>query len=214
MCATEPALAVQVLDFWYGPLQERLRPNYEHRYELWFGRGADHEITERFSDAIGEVGSSEELRREWCKTPRGALAYIVLLDQLNRNLHRGSGRMFEHDTKCLEEARRLVAERRHLDGSLAPPELAHLSICLSHSESLADHELNLGTLLPELMRILPAGQARHFEGHAHMSGVHADEIRRFGRYPHRNALLQREDTVEERAWLQQSRYGYHRQVKK
>ena len=128
-----PEGAASVLEWWYGPLEERLKPGYQHRYQLWFGRGADDEIKQRFGGMIHEVGSSVDERCKWCATPRGTLAYIVLLDQLNRNFHRGTDQMFAHDGKCLEEARRLVAEKRHLDGSLSPPELAHLLICLTHS---------------------------------------------------------------------------------
>ena len=207
-----PAEASAVLDWWYGDLAARLKPDYQHRYQLWFSRAADDEIKRRFGGAIAAVGGSDEKRRAWCRSPRGAIAYIVLLDQLNRNVHRGTAQMFAHDAKCTEEARRLVDERRHLDGSLAAPELAHVSICLSHSESLDDHTLN-GQLIREL--VVPSPQRRDFDGHAHMAGVHAEEIRRFGRYPHRNALLGRQDTAEEAEWLVQSAgVGYHKQVQK
>jgi len=210
-----PSAALEVLDFWYGPLQECYSPSYEHRYDLWFGRGADAEITHRFSQLFQDVGNSPQLRKEWCATPRGTIAYIVLLDQLNRNLHRGTPRMFEHDEKCLEEARRLAEKKQDGWECLAPPELVHLSVCLSHSENIQDHELNIQKLLPALFEsFLPEEQIPFFRGHAHMSKIHAQEIHRFGRYPHRNALLNRESTPKEREWLAQSQYGYHQQVKK
>lgn len=211
-----PPAATDVLDFWYGSLEERLRPGYAHRYDLWFGRSADEEICSRFGPLLQLLAESPSERDRWCATPRGTVAMIVLLDQLNRNVHRGTARMFAHDPVCLEHARRLVGEGRHLDGTLAAPELAHVSICLSHSELIDDHTLNLHKLLPELTSAshFPREQLRDFEGHAHMAKVHADEIRRFGRYPHRNQLLGRECTREEAAWLSEKEYGYHRQVRR
>jgi len=215
MALQDPPEAEEVLNFWYGPLSSRADDNYEHRYTLWFGRGSDSEITSRFSATIAKVGASEELRQIWCQNPRGTVAYIVLLDQLNRNVHRGTSSMFCHDKKCVEEARRLIAERRHVDGSLTAPEISHVLICLTHSETRSDHDHIVPTAYNKLLDVLSETQCRHFKGHAHMATMHALEIRRFGRYPHRNKLLGRESSPAELDWLVKSaETGYHKQVNK
>jgi len=211
-----PAEAEAVLDWWYGDIASRRDPSYTHRYAFWFGRDHDDEIRSRFGALIARLGRDEAERERWCSTPQGTIAMIVVLDQLSRNVHRATPLMFQYDHICLAAARKLVRGGHVTDGSLTPPEVAHVAICLSHSEEEIDHELSLGTLYPALFAspTFPREQRSAFEGHMHMARVHAEEIRRFGRYPHRNELLGRESTPTEAAWLREHEYGYHRQTRK
>lgn len=120
--------------------------------------------------------------------------------------------MFEFDPLTLAVCRKVVLAGWHRDGRLSAPEVAHVAIALSHSEAQEDHDLNLKTLFPQLLATCPPGQVAHLQGHAHMARKHAAEIARFGRFPHRNQLLGRTTTAEEAAWLNESQYGYHKQV--
>ena len=183
---------------------------------MWFGRGVDELLTRRFGHLLSPEAVAG-LAAQWASPeagPHGAVALLVLLDQFNRNIHRGSPAMFQHDARAAALARQLLRDNAHLDGTLTAPEVVHVGLCLTHSEALEDQEAAV-----ELFSLMhrsgaPAPQRHDFEGHAHMARLHMDEIVRFGRFPHRNKLLSRETTAEEAAWLESNVYGYHRQVVK
>lgn len=126
--------------------------------------------------------------RDWCTTPEGALAYLILTDQFPRNMFRGSARAFAADRLARAAADRALA--RGFDGAVAKAERGFFYLPFMHSEDLADQErcvaLYRAADIPEGLRF------------AHS---HADIIRRFGRFPHRNAALGRATTQEEKAFL-------------
>uniref|UniRef100_A0A7S3YW52 Uncharacterized protein n=1 Tax=Lotharella globosa TaxID=91324 RepID=A0A7S3YW52_9EUKA len=88
----------EVLDFWFGPAKERWEPNYQHRYELWFSRRFDSTIRAKFAKVVIEAGEGQF--QAWGESPLGCVALVILLDQLQRNLNRGSNKMFAHDSYC------------------------------------------------------------------------------------------------------------------
>jgi uncharacterized protein (DUF924 family) len=129
-------------------------------------------------------------RREldaWAETPMGALALLILLDQFPRNAFRGTAHMFATDALALALAKRFLAARFEAG---FPPELQlFFFLPFTHSERLEDQEVSVArrsALGPHLER-----KARE----------HREIIRRFGRFPHRNAMLGRETTPEEAAYL-------------
>ncbi len=153
----------------------------------WFRRddAFDRRFAERFR-ALHFAAARRELDA-WSASAEGALALLILLDQYPRNAFRGSGHMYATDTLARRFARQAVAAGRHLQ---VEPAL-RLFFCLpfAHSEDLADQDesvrLNVG---------LGDEARQHAEGHR-------DVIQRFGRFPHRNAMLGRETTAEEAAFL-------------
>lgn len=184
--------AEDVLDFWFGDGREA-------RFELWFEKRdeTDDLIRERFGEAL-EKASRGGLDAWADEGPRGRLALVVLLDQFTRNLHRGSSRMFENDEMALALARRALAEGD--DEGFSVFQAAFLYLPLEHSEVLADQE--------ESVRRFEALHARAPEAHRKVTASFLDyarrhelPIRRFGRFPHRNALLGRETTPEEAEFL-------------
>ena len=172
--APEPA---DVLAFWRaaGPKQ-------------WFRKddAFDAEIGARFLTAI-EAAAAGRLAH-WETTPEGALALLILLDQFPRNIFRASARAFAADPLARAVADRAIAQK--FDQRVPPAERLFFYLPFEHSEDLADQERAVA-----LIRAL--GDADLLK----WAELHADIIRRFGRFPHRNAALGRTTSRVEQAFL-------------
>ena len=176
-----------MLDFWFGPERGKPRPEWFRKDDAF-----DAEIRRRF----GELHASAA-RREleaWRASPEPMLALIILLDQFSRNLHRGDARAFAQDAHALECALETVT--RGDDLGLLPVERQFVYLPFEHSEDLAHQEKGC-----DLMRSLDAFEETR--GVSEWAVKHRDVIARFGRFPHRNAVLGRESTPEELAFLDQ-----------
>lgn len=147
----------------------------------------DDELRRRFGALHAAVLRGEH--DDWCATPRGVLAYVLVLDQLSRNLHRGDPRAFAGDARALTAAARAVDAGQ--DRALAPIERGFLYMPFMHSEALADQERAVALFAALGEPFLP------------FAVQHRDIVARFGRFPHRNAVLGRESTPEEREFLTQ-----------
>ncbi|MBL8290148.1 MAG: DUF924 domain-containing protein [Rubrivivax sp.] len=183
------AAAHEVLAFWFGPgLAD------EERAE-WFKKDPafDSEIRQRFGARVDEalVGGLAA----WDVTPWGALARLLLLDQFPRNIFRGSGKSFAGDAQALACARRLVA--RGDDRRLAGAMRWFVYLPYEHSEDLAVQRESL-----RLFAAL-AAEAPKYAGGLAWAQKHEVIVARFGRFPHRNALLGRTSTAEEIAFLKE-----------
>jgi uncharacterized protein (DUF924 family) len=178
-------LAGEILAFWFGPPPHATR-------EVWFRKNPafDAEIADRFGTTV-EAALRGELR-DWIATPHGMLARVLLLDQVTRNMFRDTPRAFAGDAQALEMSS--AAVDGGLDRSLDHNERWFLYMPFQHTENLAAQERSL-TLFRELNRDDP-GALKWAERHAAI-------IRRFGRFPHRNAILGRDSTAEELAFLQE-----------
>jgi uncharacterized protein (DUF924 family) len=156
--------------------------------QKWFGKDADfdREIATRFLTAH-EAAAAGGLA-DWEGTAAGALALLLLLDQFPRNMFRGSARAFATDPLARAVADRAIA--RGFDDSAASGERQFFYLPFEHSETLADQERSLA-----LWRRAGDGTVDRY------AEIHADIIRRFGRFPHRNAILNRATTPEEQAFL-------------
>ncbi len=154
----------------------------------WFGKDADfdREIAARFLPAH-EAAAAGKLA-DWAAAPDGALALLLLLDQFPRNMFRGSARAFATDPLARALADRAIAQG--FDEAAASGERMFFHLPFEHSENLADQERSLA-----LSRRAGGGTADRY------AEIHADIIRRFGRFPHRNAMLGRVTTPEEQAFL-------------
>ena len=154
----------------------------------WFGGGAafDAECRERFGAAHHAAARRE--RDGWAATAEGALALLLLLDQIPRNIFRGSGHAFATDGLARRFAR-LALEAGH-DAAFEPALRAFFYLPFEHSETLADQDRSVA--------LFAALGDANYDGYA---TAHRDVIVRFGRFPHRNAALGREPTPDEQAWL-------------
>lgn len=178
-----PAAATSILDFWFETLERR----------QWFEKNdaVDAEIANRFlTDYEAAVSSDYDSLKPWCETPRSALAAVILLDQFTRNLFRGNGRSFESDAVARDIANRSID--RGDDWAVSAVERCFFYLPLEHSEDLADQQ-RCCALMPR------TGDAEFLKyAEAHMA-----IIERFGRFPHRNAVLDRPSTPEEIAFLEE-----------
>lgn len=167
-----------ILEFWFS----------ETSRKRWFRSTPefDRELEARFLEAF-EMASEGRLA-DWGQTADGALALVILLDQTPLNIFRGEPRCFATEGPALDVARRAIAAG--LDHELTPERKAFLYMPYMHSESLADQQRSV-----ELYS--QPGLAHHLKWAHH----HYDIVRRFGRFPHRNAILGRESTAEEQSYL-------------
>jgi uncharacterized protein (DUF924 family)/predicted GNAT family acetyltransferase len=184
--------AREVLDFWFGPpgspLHGTQRPEWFRKDEAF-----DASIRGRFG-ALLERGLRGELAA-WADTAQGALAQVIVLDQFTRNAWRGTPRAFAGDDRALAAAQAMVTARQ--DAALPPEQRAFVYLPFEHAESLAlqedalRHFRSLAAEAPDMAESLDYAERHHAI------------VQRFGRFPHRNAILGRASTAEEIAFLEQ-----------
>lgn len=174
-----------VLDFWFSA---EVRP-------LWFRSTPEFDaaIRQRF-EGTWQAARDGELAH-WEVAARGALALVIVLDQFPLNMYRDEGLSFSTEALAREVARRAID--RGWDRELEEAGKAFLYLPFMHSENLADQE-----------RSVALYQAAGLEHNLRFARHHREIVRRFGRFPHRNAALGRDCTEEERAWLA-SKEAFH-----
>lgn len=189
-----------VLQFWFGDGDRDDPALGESRMQLWFGKSErdDAEIRERFGDAMRAAKAGE--LEQWATTPRGRLAVVILLDQFPRNAHRGTAKMFEGDALALRHA--IAAIDAGEDDTLAFLERLFLYLPLEHAEDLEMQERCVA-LFRRMQEKAPPSHAQAAKTYVDYAVRHRDIIARFGRFPHRNALLGRASTPEEEEFLRQ-----------
>lgn len=146
----------------------------------------DAEVRHSFL-GLWEAARAGELA-EWEETDDGALALVIALDQFPRNMFRGDARTFSTDDQALAVAERAIA--RGADTRIEPNLIEFLYVPLMHSERLADQD-----------RCIELFRTRGRPENLKFAEIHADIIRRFGRFPHRNLVLGRTTSAEEQAFL-------------
>lgn len=174
-----------VLDFWFS----------EENSKEWFRKSEafDQSIRDNFLEAYEQAiaGTYDH----WSNEPDSCLALVILTDQFPRNMFRGSGRMYEGDPKSLGLAK-LAIDRKYLD-DLGEAQRKFMLMPLMHSESLADQELGVAMF------------AKHCDERTTEFAVkHRDVVEEFGRFPHRNELLDRECTEAELEYLAKPGSGF------
>jgi uncharacterized protein (DUF924 family) len=188
-----------ILHYWLGtePFDDAV---YLRQKALWFeaSPAVDAEITERFAAPL-ELAAAGRYD-DWSTTAAGALAWTILVDQFPRHVFRGTARAYAHD----ELARRwcLRALEAGLEHELGPVERTFLYLPLQHSESLDDQRRCVARF-EHVLAETPAGH--WFHPHARhgveVARLHARIIERYGRFPHRNAVLGRPSTMGEQMYL-------------
>ncbi len=186
-----------ILAFWFRE-QEQSAPQIDNRMDTWFGEDAmfDHEIEREFSDDV-EAASDGKLNH-WARTGRGRLALILLLDQFRRNIYRGTAKAFALDKAALKLCVEGAMEK--LDKELSPIEKVFFYMPLQHAESKKVQAKSVA-LYQRLAEAVTPTYRETFETIAQFAELHADIVDTFGRFPHRNALLGRQNTAEEAEFL-------------
>jgi uncharacterized protein (DUF924 family) len=161
--------------------------------DRWFAK--DDVFDQRFRDhclALHEAAARGELGA-WAETTEGALALVLLLDQFPRNCFRGTARMFATDTQARDVAAAAIAAGH--DRAVVEDLRAFFYLPFEHSENLEDQDRAVALCSP-----LDEKTKAYAE-------LHRDIIRRFGRFPHRNAILGRESTPEEQRFLDEGGFS-------
>jgi uncharacterized protein (DUF924 family) len=186
-----------VLDFWFGKLDDSGRADKQHAQRWWLKEPAlDAEIKQRFL-ALHSAALAGRLSG-WLDRPRSRLAYIILLDQFSRNIFRDTPAMFASDESALYAA--LSGIDVGMDRQLPLDERTFFYMPLMHSEQLALQErcVELYQTLSHELSGSPRASMLPRIGYAER---HRDIVKRFGRFPHRNAILGRSSTPDEQLFL-------------
>ncbi len=194
-----PITAAQVLDFWFGTKEDDAEIA-NAQASLWWSKNpkVDAEVRARFETAVAAAASERLVG--WDQAPPGELARIILLDQFPRNIYRDTPQAFAYDSLALARAQEGLA--RGSDRHLRPVQRVFFYLPLEHAEDLAHQERSVA-LFERLIKTVRKDQRETFAGFLDYAVRHREIIERFGRFPHRNAVLGRESTPEEQAFLAQ-----------
>lgn len=190
---------VTIHDFWFGSHADDANVA-RAQSRLWWTKHVrtDEIIRERFEADLRRAAKGE--LDTWRETPQGRLALILLTDQFPRNMYRNTPQAFAFDHLARAWSNEGLQERVHQD--LRPIERVFFYLPLEHSESMEDQERAV-LLFQELVESVGSEQKSDFKGFLDFAIRHRDVVARFGRFPHRNAILGRSSTPEELAFLAQ-----------
>jgi uncharacterized protein (DUF924 family) len=195
-----------VLDFWFPG--DAARTPDPRRLEWWFRGGADDEILARFRPLFDDA--KRGALDDWAADTEARLALILVLDQFSRTIHRGTADAFAQDAKALALARDGIEQG--MWATLAGPwKQTFFLMPLGHSEDLAAQEQAVA-LTERLAAEAPPEQRALLAHSASQARGHRDVIARFGRHPHRNEVLGRVSTPEERAYVAAGAFVHTRPV--
>jgi uncharacterized protein (DUF924 family) len=171
----------EILNFWFN----------ETKPAQWFQKNPDfdQEIHIRFE--MDYILASQDIYDAWMDSPKGCLALSILLDQFPRNMYRGTDKMYATDSKALKTAYHTLDKK--FDGVLSPIEKVFIYLPLMHSEDINDQ-----------IKSLALFQTSQDENATYTlyAQRHFDIIKKFGRFPHRNAILGRINTKLEDEYLE------------
>jgi uncharacterized protein (DUF924 family) len=186
-----------LLEWWFGTFES---PNEiaADKGKLWFGKrdSQDLEAQTRFGDWVEQALAGG--LTEWAQRPEGWLALVLLLDQLPRMIFRDTPKSFSGDLR----AQALVAQgiAADFDRQLRPIQRVFIYLVFEHCENLAVQNEAVSRYI-ELVAQQPEAERALFTDYLNYAEKHQQVIARFGRFPHRNAVLGRESTAEEMEFL-------------
>jgi uncharacterized protein (DUF924 family) len=188
-----------VLAFWFGAPGSAAEVA-GHQRTLWFGKSPanDQAVIDRFAATLTAATAGQ--LDHWAHTPRGRLALVIVLDQFPHHIHRDQPQAFATDPQAL--ALSLDALATNEDRQLAPIERVFLYLPLEHAESIDMQEQSV-SLYEQLAHEAAADERALFDNFLDYARKHLDVVARFGRFPHRNAILGRISTPDELEFLKQ-----------
>lgn len=193
-----------VLDEWFGSVSDWDDYDPQKAERWWSANGEfDAYLKQRYCELVERALAGQ--LDEWQQTPPGTLAGVLLLDQFTRNIFRGTPRMYSGDARALQWSRQALNTR--VDEALPLIHRLFLYMPLMHSELRSD-QAECVSRIEQLQRDankLPGEHplSRALEESVAYAKAHRDIVERFGRFPHRNAILERPSTPTEEAFLKQ-----------
>lgn len=186
-----------ILSFWFQQ-KDLSAPQIDARMDQWFGEDLvfDEEIRNQFQADIDRASAGE--LDHWAKTPRGRLALILLLDQFRRNVYRGTAEAYKLDAKALKLC--VEGAMGKGDQGLSPIERVFFYMPLQHAESKKVQAKSVD-IFTRLADAVSPTYAETFLTVAQFAELHHDIVEQFGRFPHRNEILGRENTPAEAEYL-------------
>jgi len=186
-----------ILAFWFKE-QQLTAPQIDGRMDVWFGEDAlfDEEVARKFSDDV--ENASEGRLDHWAQEAHGRLALILLLDQFRRNIYRNTAEAFALDKAALKLCVEGAMEKK--DKGLTPIQRAFFYMPLQHAESRKVQKKSC-EIYNKLSAAVSATYKETFYTIAQFAELHADIVEQYGRFPHRNAILNRENSPEEDEYL-------------
>lgn len=186
-----------ILSFWFKE-HELSAPQIDRRMDIWFGEDPifDHEIEKDFSADVDKASDGE--LDHWAHDPRGRLALIILLDQFRRSIYRNTPSAFEKDPAALKLCVEGAMEGE--DKGLSPIQRVFFYMPLQHAESRKVQTKSV-ELFARLAEAVSPTLRETFMTVAQFAELHRDIVERFGRFPHRNKMLNRKNTAEENEYL-------------
>ena len=185
--STSDQAASEILRFWFEDIE----------HSCWFKKNPefDRNLEQRFGSLLAQA--KDDRLDHWCDTPGGYLALIIVLDQFSRNMHRESPTAFEADPKALQLT--MDGIEKGFDQELTLEQRSFFYLPLRHAEDLAMQELGL-------LKTRELNEAGY--GTDKYALNHLELIKQFGRFPHRNECLERDNTDEEERYLQDGNEGF------
>ena len=191
----------EVLRFWFGDLREGELPDKEKQMTWWMKSEEFDDLVRRSFEKYVLLAEKGKLSR-WLETPLGTVAFIVVVDQFPRNIYRDTPQAFSRDTLALRAC--LEGIEKGFDKELHPTHKTFFYLPLMHSEDLDIQSLSVKKYSALENEYVGHPQIREtLACSTDFAGRHFDIIKRFGRYPHRNAALGRESTPEEIEFLKE-----------
>jgi len=187
----------EILSFWFKE-RKLTAPKIDSRMDIWFGEDPvfDHEIEKAFGTDVDSA--SDGKLNHWAHKPHGRLALILLLDQFRRNIYRGTVDAFAKDKAALKLCVEGAMEKS--DQSLSPIERVFFYMPLQHSESIKV-QVKAVKIYNRLTEAVSPTYTETFATIAQFAELHHDIVELFGRFPHRNKLLNRQNTPQEDEYL-------------
>jgi uncharacterized protein (DUF924 family) len=188
----------RVLTLWFGDMAS---PPAD-KVKSWFVKDPafDRALSETFGELL--VALSSGPMPAWAETPEGCLAAVIVLDQFSRNIHRGTPEMYATDVRALGLVEEALAAGWGAQLPLSGRTFLYMP--LMHSESVSDQERCVALF----EGLLDEAGEEGLEQSVHYAREHRDIVKRFGRFPHRNAILSRASTTEEARFLAEEHGGY------
>jgi uncharacterized protein (DUF924 family) len=202
-----------ILAYWFSTLDDasqldRAAEPFHACYQRWYGKdpAIDADIRTRFESLLLETAKDgrrlNDVITAFRKSPQGLLALVILLDQLPRNMYRDTPGMYAHDPLALAVSLAAIREHEH-DEALPTVRRMFLYVPLMHVENLTIQEYMLAQFddLVDRARTRSPQNRQFFEFARDYARRHVEVVSRFGRFPHRNEILNRQSTAAEKSYL-------------